>query len=176
MSNRIYEPAPVESVRVNIFNQIYTLRSPSGSEYIRRIARLVDERMHEISAQLTTHDAAKVAVLAALNIADELQTVREKYEREREAWLLAATPPPPPLTETNKELAELAAEEAAQQKASEQQTWFDAIFDDEAPARLSRERLTSQISAKLQSLRQANETHLEAERENGRPSSREENG
>lgn len=84
---------PAESVRVNIFGQTYSLRSAGGGERVLRVAELVDERMREIASHLAVHDAAKVAVLAALNLADELELVREHYEREIESLLTA--PPEP---------------------------------------------------------------------------------
>jgi cell division protein ZapA len=86
--------SPAESVRVNIFGQTYSLRSAGGVERVLRVAGLVDERMREIASHLAVHDAAKVAVLAALNLADELELVREQYEREIESLLTAAPQPP----------------------------------------------------------------------------------
>jgi cell division protein ZapA (FtsZ GTPase activity inhibitor) len=70
-----------EPVTVNIFNQIYHLRSDGDVEYVKELARLVNERMQAISAHTSIMDYAKVAVLAALNIADELQRMRMEAER-----------------------------------------------------------------------------------------------
>src|SRR5918911_728617 len=71
-----------EAIEVTIFNQTYRLRSRSDQEHVREVARLVDERMRQISSQVTTHDVLKIAVLTALNIADEMQNLRNYYEQE----------------------------------------------------------------------------------------------
>ncbi len=71
------------SVRVNIFNQTYSLRSASGDgAHVERVARLVDERMRAVADGLAVHDVAKVAVLTALNLADELEGLKSFYEAE----------------------------------------------------------------------------------------------
>ncbi|MDQ1522580.1 MAG: cell division protein ZapA, partial [Pyrinomonadaceae bacterium] len=70
-----------KSVEVNIFNQVYSLRTNREVEHIKRIAGLVDERMRLISAHTTAHDLAKIAVFAALNIADEMSDTRDHNER-----------------------------------------------------------------------------------------------
>ena len=82
--------ANADSIRVSIFNQTYSLRSASGDgEHVRRVAQLVDERMRLIASQLAVHDVAKVAVLAALNFADELEVLKDSFERELSALLLS---------------------------------------------------------------------------------------
>lgn len=63
--------------RVTIFNQTYDIRA-DDSNYVERLARMVDERMLEISKMTPTVDSLKVSILAALNLADELLAVREK--------------------------------------------------------------------------------------------------
>lgn len=85
-----YKPSPPgDSLRVTIFNQVYNLRSAAGdAEYLRRVAQLVDERMRTIASQLAVHDVAKVAVLAALNLADELEVLKDSFERELSALLM----------------------------------------------------------------------------------------
>jgi cell division protein ZapA len=67
---------PVEPLKVNIFNQPYHLRTDGDGEYVRQLAQFVDERMQAISTHTSIVDYAKVAVLAALNIADELHRLR----------------------------------------------------------------------------------------------------
>ena len=70
---------------VKIFNQTYNVRSESDSEYIEQLAKLLDGKMYEISMLTPTVDTAKVAVLAALNIADDYIAAREQLENvERE--------------------------------------------------------------------------------------------
>jgi cell division protein ZapA len=58
-------------ITVEIYDQTYHL-SGEDTEYIRGLAELVDARMRAVSAQGRTVDSLRVAVLAALNLADEL--------------------------------------------------------------------------------------------------------
>ena len=67
------------SVRVEIYDQTYHLRG-SDPEYIAQLAAYVDGKMRLISQQAATVDSLRVAVLAALNIADEFHMLKRKYE------------------------------------------------------------------------------------------------
>jgi cell division protein ZapA len=62
---------PAGCVTVEIYDQTYHL-SGTDAEHIRRLAELVDARMRAVAAQGRTADSLRLAVLAALNIADEL--------------------------------------------------------------------------------------------------------
>ena len=68
-----------QSVSVDIYDQIYNLRGTDPA-YIERLASLVDAKMRAVSAQGNTVDSLRVAVLAALNIADELCTARQRLD------------------------------------------------------------------------------------------------
>jgi len=46
--------------------------------YVQQLARYVDERMNAVAAATQTVDSVKVAVLAALAIADELYSLRQQ--------------------------------------------------------------------------------------------------
>jgi cell division protein ZapA len=70
--------ATPDAVSVDIYDQVYHLRG-TDAEYIERLAALVDEKMRAVAAQGTTVDSLRVAVLAALNIADELVALRTRY-------------------------------------------------------------------------------------------------
>lgn len=71
------------SVKVDIFGQTYPIQGELEEAYIRKIAAYVDEKMRLISDVARTVDTQKVAVLAALAIADELYRLREdRGERE----------------------------------------------------------------------------------------------
>lgn len=72
---------PTPTVRVEIYNQTYNIRSDGDSEYIMRLAEFVDNRMREISSYTLTVDSLKVAILAALHIADELHRLRHNNEQ-----------------------------------------------------------------------------------------------
>lgn len=67
------DPVPVE-----IYGQVYHLRGPDPV-HIRELAKIVDGKMRAVSAQGATVDSLRVAVLASLNIADELAMLRERY-------------------------------------------------------------------------------------------------
>jgi len=67
------------SVRVEIFDQGYNLRG-SDPEYILKLAEYVDAKMRAVAEHTQTVDTARVAVLAALNIADEYHLTKGKSE------------------------------------------------------------------------------------------------
>ena len=66
-----------QSISVDIYDQIYHLRG-TDPEYIAQLANSVDAKMRAVSAHGGTVDSLRVAVLAALNIADELATLRQR--------------------------------------------------------------------------------------------------
>lgn len=68
------------SVSVDIYDQTYHLRAPDP-EYIEKLAAMVDAKMRAVSANGVTVDSLRVAVLAALNIADELARLQEQCRR-----------------------------------------------------------------------------------------------
>jgi cell division protein ZapA len=73
------QASPNGSVRVNIYDQIYNLRG-SDPEYIEKLAEYVDTKMRSVAEQTRTVDSLRLAVLAALNIADEYHLLKRKYE------------------------------------------------------------------------------------------------
>lgn len=66
-------------ISVDIYDQTYHLRG-ENPEYVRRIAEIVDTKMRAVAAHGKTVDSLRVAVLAALNIADELVTLERRYD------------------------------------------------------------------------------------------------
>jgi cell division protein ZapA len=82
------------SVRVEIFDQPYNLRG-SDPEYILKLAEYVDSKMRAVAEATNTIDTVRLAVLAALNIADEYHLLKKKEDTgatdyERRAHLLAS--------------------------------------------------------------------------------------
>ena len=73
------EPTQNQSIAVEIYDQIYHLRGTDPA-YIERLAAIVDAKMRAVSAHGNTVDSLRVAVLAALNIADELCTARQRLD------------------------------------------------------------------------------------------------
>lgn len=68
-----------QSVRVEIFEQGYNLRG-SDPDYIHKLAKYVDGKMRAVAEQTSTVDSLRLAVLAALNIADEYHVLKQKYD------------------------------------------------------------------------------------------------
>ncbi|MGH9512108.1 MAG: cell division protein ZapA [Terriglobales bacterium] len=67
------------SVRVEIFDQGYNLRG-SDPDYILKLAAYVDAKMRAVAEHTQTVDTSRVAVLAAINIADEYHLANGKGE------------------------------------------------------------------------------------------------
>ncbi|NLL17532.1 MAG: cell division protein ZapA [Clostridia bacterium] len=67
-------------VAVSIFDQEYVVRSLEEEDYIQQLASFLDHKMREIHRMSPSLSAGKVAVLTALNLADELFKVRQEYE------------------------------------------------------------------------------------------------
>ncbi len=70
-----------QTVRVEIYNQTYSIRSDGDNEYIQRLAEYVDRKMREISSGTFTVDSLKVAILAALHIADEFHQLQNSQHQ-----------------------------------------------------------------------------------------------
>jgi len=74
-----HEAREAGAVVVEIYDQIYQLRG-TDPEYIDRLATMVDSKMRAVSAHGATVDSLRVAVLAALNISDELLQLKARHE------------------------------------------------------------------------------------------------
>src|SRR3569832_2476160 len=70
-----------QTIRVEIYNQTYSIRSDGDNEYIQELAEYVDRKMREISSGTLTVDSLKVAILAALHIADELHRLKNMHKQ-----------------------------------------------------------------------------------------------
>jgi cell division protein ZapA len=66
-------------VQVQIFGHTYTIRGEADQAYILDVAGYVDRKMREITDKLPVASLSKVAILASLNIADELFKERAKH-------------------------------------------------------------------------------------------------
>ena len=75
------EPVQEQVTTVTIFNQTFRVRSGDNPEYVQKLARHVDEKMSELAEQTLTVDTLKIAILAALNIADDYISTREELEQ-----------------------------------------------------------------------------------------------
>jgi cell division protein ZapA len=61
-------------VKVEIYGQSYTLSGDLDENYVHKLARYVDGKMSAVAEATQTVDSVRVAVLAAMAIADELHT------------------------------------------------------------------------------------------------------
>jgi cell division protein ZapA len=71
-------------VQVQIFGHSYTIRGEADQDYITSVAAYVDRKMREITDKLPVASLSKVAILASLNIADELFKERAQQERQQQ--------------------------------------------------------------------------------------------
>jgi cell division protein ZapA len=72
---------PEGVTRIEIYDQTYQIRGEVDTEHIRSLAAYVDRKMREIADASKTVDSLKVAVMAALNIADELFQERDNSRK-----------------------------------------------------------------------------------------------
>lgn len=77
------EPSP-KPVRVTIFGEEYVIRSEMGEEYTRECARLVDEAIQDAHLRGHVAEPHKAAILAAMQITDQLLSARSEGEAQRE--------------------------------------------------------------------------------------------
>lgn len=69
-------------MKVEIYDQSYNVNADEGGEaYLKELAEYVDAKMRAVAESARTVDSLKVAVLAALNIADEMFTLRERQQQ-----------------------------------------------------------------------------------------------
>ncbi|HBH11240.1 MAG: cell division protein ZapA [Candidatus Neomarinimicrobiota bacterium] len=69
-------------VKVTIYGQEYTIKAPADATYIKNIAEYVDEKMREVQEELSTPQVpAKIAILAAMNISDDLFAQKRNHEK-----------------------------------------------------------------------------------------------
>jgi cell division protein ZapA len=72
-------------VQVQIFGHNYTIRGEADQEYILGVAGDVERKMRDITDKLPVASLSKVAILASLNIADELFKERARLEAQQQA-------------------------------------------------------------------------------------------
>ncbi len=63
-------------VRVEIYGQVFSIRTELDPAYIQQLAESVNAKMHELAHQTDTVDTRRLAILTALNLADELEQSR----------------------------------------------------------------------------------------------------
>ena len=82
-------------IKVNILGQDYVVRSTAGQKYLEQVAKYVDDKMEEIKASgIDDSQQLRIAILAAMNITDELLTYKKekkKFVDKVEAKAIAIT-------------------------------------------------------------------------------------
>lgn len=71
-------PSPTRVVTVEIQGQRYPVRSDLDAGYVADLATYVDSKMRLAASESSAADSMRLAVIAALNIADELFRAREE--------------------------------------------------------------------------------------------------
>ena len=69
-----------KTVQVQIFGTDYALKSDKDTEHVQSIAKYVDDKLEALAKNTNVKSQTKIAVLVALNIADELFRLRESHE------------------------------------------------------------------------------------------------
>jgi cell division protein ZapA len=80
MAEMYYMSDESRSIRVSIFGRDYNVRGGSDEEYVRELAEYVDSVMNDIAEKAGTISSGRIAILAALNIADEMNKERRHFE------------------------------------------------------------------------------------------------
>jgi cell division protein ZapA len=70
-------------VNVEIHGQRYAVRSELEPQYVGELASYVDDKMRQAARELASADPLRVAVVAALNIADDLYNMRAESSGEK---------------------------------------------------------------------------------------------
>ena len=68
----------LSDMRVQIFGSEYRIASETDPEHIRKVASYIDQKMREVASALALRTRSTVAVLTAVNLADELFKIEEE--------------------------------------------------------------------------------------------------
>ncbi len=71
---------PKNRAHVKIYGEEYTMRGSASPDYMKRVAHYVDEKMRQIGQANTRLGISRIAVLTAVNLADELFLLRKELQ------------------------------------------------------------------------------------------------
>lgn len=71
-----------QGIQVKIYDQNYTMRGNLDPDYIQELASFVDAKMRSVADRSQVVDSLQVAVLASLNMADELSQLQARYDSQ----------------------------------------------------------------------------------------------
>ncbi|MGA7224803.1 MAG: cell division protein ZapA [Candidatus Acidiferrales bacterium] len=66
-------------MKIEIYDQVYNVNADGNEDYLQELAAYVDGKMRSVADATHMVDSLKVAVLAALNIADETFAMRKRH-------------------------------------------------------------------------------------------------
>ena len=70
-------------VQISIFGQEYSVKAPADPTYIKKIAEYLDGKMREVQSGFSsTQSATRIAILAGMNITDELFSTKQNDDAE----------------------------------------------------------------------------------------------
>jgi cell division protein ZapA len=76
-------PDSANLVKVSILGQDYTVKAPADATYIKEVAEYVNEKMKEVQDSIgPDQSSTRIAILAAMNISDELFSIRKNNDSE----------------------------------------------------------------------------------------------
>ena len=69
-----------KKVVVEIFGETYPLKSDEPADYVRQLAKLVDDNMRDVAKKTRSFSGTKIGVLAALQLAAEYYKLKKDYD------------------------------------------------------------------------------------------------
>ena len=69
-----------KKVVVEIFGETYPLKRDEPADYVRQLAKLVDDNMRDVAKKTRSFSGTKIGVLAALQLADEYYKLKKDYD------------------------------------------------------------------------------------------------
>ena len=72
--------AESKPIKVSIFGKDYEVKGNTDEKYIEDLANYVDSIMRDISKRSSSFSSGNIAILAALNIADEMFRERQQFK------------------------------------------------------------------------------------------------
>lgn len=71
------EPTRVE---VEIYGVSYPLRTTENEEYVKNLAKMVNDKMNMVATNTGSFSGARIAVIAALELADDYMKLKKDYD------------------------------------------------------------------------------------------------
>lgn len=78
---------PKNSYELTILNQRFTIKSDNDEGHVKLVADFVNKKMHDIVTRNKAISTSNVAILTALNIADDLFKLRKDHRSLVEGWM-----------------------------------------------------------------------------------------